>query len=112
MTIPLPPDVVAHHIFYNKAQTKAYVTLMGRSALFKFDLDKFPYRLETIDVPGCAVLEDIVFTEDDKTWYVTCMGTDNIAVGDAATAMLSPWSTFRRNIPTAWRCTAASTAIW
>jgi hypothetical protein len=85
MTIPLPPDVVAHHIFYNKAQTKAYVTLMGRSALFKFDLDKFPYRLSQIDLPGCTVLEDIVFTEDDSTWYVTCMGTANIVVGDAAT---------------------------
>jgi hypothetical protein len=29
MDIPLPPDLVAHHIFYNRDQSKAYVTALG-----------------------------------------------------------------------------------
>ena len=31
--IPLPPDLVGHHIFYNKDLTKAYVTALGKSEL-------------------------------------------------------------------------------
>jgi hypothetical protein len=30
MDIPLPPDLVAHHIYYNRDQSKAYVTALGR----------------------------------------------------------------------------------
>ena len=29
--IPLPADLVAHHIFYNKDLTKAYITALGKS---------------------------------------------------------------------------------
>jgi DNA-binding beta-propeller fold protein YncE len=47
------------------------------------DLKRVPYRLKTIRVPGCAVGEDIVFSDDNKTWYLTCMGSNNIIVGDA-----------------------------
>jgi hypothetical protein len=32
-TIPLPPDLVAHHIFYNRDASKAYVTSLGKSEL-------------------------------------------------------------------------------
>src|SRR5687768_4617622 len=32
-TIPLPPDLVAHHIFYNRDASKAYVTALGKPEL-------------------------------------------------------------------------------
>lgn len=42
MTIPLPPDLIAHHIFFNKDMSKAYLTALGQSVLHKFDLGRFP----------------------------------------------------------------------
>ena len=85
MTVPLPPDLVAHHIFFNKDQSKAYMTALGQSAMHVFALDEFPYRLKRIDLPGCTVLEDTIFSSDNKTWYVTCMGSQNVVVGNAVT---------------------------
>jgi hypothetical protein len=85
MEIPLPSDLVAHHIFYNKTTTKAYLTSLGSIPLQVMDLKKFPYRLKTVHVPDCKVAEDMVFSEDHKTWYLTCMGTSNVIVGDAKT---------------------------
>ena len=81
--IPLPPDLVAHHIFFNRTKTKAYVTALGKSVLHVMDLTRFPYRLKAVETPGCQVLEDVVFTPDDKTWFLTCMGSHNVVVGDA-----------------------------
>ncbi len=81
--IPLPPDLVAHHIFYNKHATKAYLTSLGSNPLQVMNMKQFPYRLKTINVPDCKVAEDIVFSNDDKTWYLTCMGSSNVIVGDA-----------------------------
>jgi DNA-binding beta-propeller fold protein YncE len=49
------------------------------------DMKKYPYRLKTIDVPDCKVGEDVVFSGDNKTWYLTCMGSSNVIVGDAET---------------------------
>lgn len=83
--IPLPPDLVAHHIFYNKNASKAYLTSLGSNPLQVMDMKKFPYGLKTIDVPDCKVGEDMVFSDDKKTWYLTCMGTSNVIVGDAKT---------------------------
>ena len=83
MDIPLPPDLIAHHIFYNTDASKAYVTALGQSVLYVIDMTRFPYRLNRVDVPGCVVGEDIVFSDDNKTWYLTCMGSDNVIVGDA-----------------------------
>ncbi|HJQ62460.1 MAG TPA: hypothetical protein VJ834_06330, partial [Burkholderiales bacterium] len=31
--LPLPGDLVAHHIFYNRDQSKAYITALGKSEL-------------------------------------------------------------------------------
>src|SRR5206468_11496826 len=45
MEIPLPPDLVAHHIFFNRDRTKAYITALGKSLLHVVDLTRFPYRL-------------------------------------------------------------------
>lgn len=85
MDIPLPPDLVAHHIFYNKDASKAYITALGKSLLHVMDMQRFPYRMKAVEVPDCKVGEDIVFSDDNKTWYLTCMGSDNVIVGDART---------------------------
>jgi DNA-binding beta-propeller fold protein YncE len=83
MEIPLPPDLVAHHIFFNRDQTKAYITALGKSLLHVIDLTQFPYRLRAIAVPDCLVSEDLVVSEDNRTWYLTCMGSSAVIMGDA-----------------------------
>ncbi len=85
MDIPLPPDLLAHHIFYNKDMTKAYLTALGKPLLHVIDMKRFPYRLKPIAVPTCKIGEDLVFSDDNKTWYLTCMGSQNVIVGDATT---------------------------
>ncbi|MGQ0811374.1 MAG: YncE family protein [Nitrospiraceae bacterium] len=85
MDIPLPSDLVAHHIYYNRDQSKAYITALGKSLLHVLDLTRFPYRMKTVETPGCQVLEDIVFSQDNRTWYLTCMGSSTVVIGDATT---------------------------
>jgi len=85
MDIPLPPDLVAHHIFFNRDKSKAYITSLGKTVLLVVDLTKFPYRLRAIDLPDCQVNEDLVVSEDNKTWFLTCMGSSNVVMGDAKT---------------------------
>ena len=83
MDILLPPDMLAHHIFYNKGATKAYLTALGENVLHVLDMTRVPYRLKRIDVSGCVVGEDMALSDYNKTWYLSCMGSDNIIVGDA-----------------------------
>ena len=78
MDIPLPHDLVAHHIFYNRDATKAYVTALGKSELRIIDMTRFPYRMKTVDVPGCQQGEDLVFSNHNKNWYLTCMGSQRV----------------------------------
>ena len=85
MDVPLPPDLVAHHIFFNRDRTKAYITALNKSLLHVVDLTRFPYRLRAIEVPECQVLEDLVVSEDNRTWYLTCMGSSSVIMGDAVT---------------------------
>jgi DNA-binding beta-propeller fold protein YncE len=85
MEIPLPPDLVAHHIYFNRDKSKAYITALGKSILHVMDLTRFPYRMKAVAVPDCQVLEDVVFSEDNRTWYLTCMGSSNVIMGDATT---------------------------
>ena len=85
MTIPLSPDLVAHHIFFNRDMTKAYLTALGQNVLHVIDMGTFPYRLKPIEVSECKSGEDLVFSDDNRTWYLTCMDSDKILVGDAAT---------------------------
>lgn len=85
MEVPLPPDLVAHHIFFNRDQRKAYITALGKSVLHVMDLTRFPYRLQPIEVPDCQVLEDLVVSEDNRRWYLTCMGSSAVIIGDAVT---------------------------
>jgi DNA-binding beta-propeller fold protein YncE len=81
--IPLPADLVAHHIFYNRDQSKAYVTALGKGELRVMDMKKAPYAMKVIAVPDCMVGEDLVFSDDNKHWYLSCMGSDAMVVGDA-----------------------------
>lgn len=81
--IPLPADLVAHHLFWNRDHTKIYVTALGKPELRVIDMKQNPYRVKVIDVPDCQVGEDVVFSEDNTTWYETCMGSSKIIVGDA-----------------------------
>ena len=99
MEIPLPPDLVAHHIFFNRDRTKAYITALGKSILHVMDLTRFPYRLRAIDVPDCQVGEDLVVSEDNRTWYLTCMGSSAVIMGDAVTDR--PIKTVRAAAPAA-----------
>jgi DNA-binding beta-propeller fold protein YncE len=85
MDIPLPPDLVSHHIYFNRDKTKAYITALGKSILHVLDMKRFPYRMNAIDMKDCKVLEDIVFSDDNRTWYLTCMGSSNVIIGDAMT---------------------------
>ncbi len=85
MDMPLPPDLIAHHIFYNKDATKAYVTALGKPELRVINMTSSPFRMKTVQVPQCQVGEDVVFSNDNKTWYLTCMGSNNVIVGDSAT---------------------------
>lgn len=85
MEIPLPSNLVAHHIFFNRDKTKAYITALGQSLLHVVDLTKFPYRLQAIAVPDCQVGEDVVVSEDNRRWFLTCMGSSNVIMGDAQT---------------------------
>src|SRR5688500_7371523 len=71
--LDLPGDLVAHHIFYNRDQTKAYITALGKPELRVIDMGKQPLAIKTIAVPGCAVGEDVVFSADNKRWFLTCM---------------------------------------
>lgn len=83
MDIPLPADLVAHHVFYNRDATKLYLTALGQPELRVIDMTKYPYRVKVIDVPDCQVGEDVVFSEDNETWYATCMGSSVVVTGDA-----------------------------
>jgi WD40 repeat protein len=83
MDIPLPADLVAHHVFWNKDQTKLYMSALGKPEVRVIDTTQNPYRVKVISVPDCAVGEDIIFSNDNKTWYETCMGSSKIIVGDA-----------------------------
>ena len=80
--ISLPPDLVGHHLFYNRDMSKLYVTALGQGWIYVMDMKALDYKLKKVEVPGCAVGEDIVFSGDNKTWYLTCMGSANIIVGD------------------------------
>src|SRR4029453_265622 len=66
-TIPLPGDLVAHHIFYNRDSSKAYVTALGKGELRVIDMSKRPFAMKTIAVPDCKVGEDVVFSDNNKT---------------------------------------------
>lgn len=83
--LPLASNLVAHHISYNKDSSKAYISSLGKSELVILDLTKFPYRPKTVALPGCMVGEDVAFSEKTGKWYLTCMGSAAVIVGDQKT---------------------------
>ena len=83
--LPLPADLVAHHIFYNRDQSKAYITALGKNELRVVNMKKKPYQIRVVAVPDCSVGEDVVFSDDGKHWYLSCMGSQAMIVGDAKT---------------------------
>ena len=95
--MPLAHDLRNHHIFYNKDASKAYMTVFGQNALHVMDLKRFPYRTSVVSVPDCAVGEDVVFSDDNTKWYLTCMGSDAVIVGDAVSD--KPLQTIRTSMP-------------
>ncbi len=85
MTIPMPNDLISHHIFYDRTMTKGYITALGQAQLHVMDMTTNPYRVTRIVIPECLVGEDVILSPDNTTWYLTCMGSNNIVVGDVAT---------------------------
>ena len=83
--IELPGDTVAHHIFYNRDQSKAYITALGKPELRVIQMSDPGLAIKTVAVPDCQVGEDVVFSDDNKTWYLSCMGSDAVIVGNALT---------------------------
>ncbi|MDU8946230.1 hypothetical protein [Ovoidimarina sediminis] len=83
--IPTDPKTVAHHIFYDRTMTKAYITALGQPALQVLDMTRNPYRLSTIETPPCVMGEDIILDEANTRWFLTCMGSGNVIVGEVAT---------------------------
>jgi len=83
--MPTNPEWVAHHLLYSPDQKKLYATYLAKSVLGVMDMTTNPYRMKYVDLPDCRIAEDTVFSENGKTWYVTCMGSDRVIVGDTAT---------------------------
>ncbi len=82
--MPLPADLTAHHIFYDRTMKKAYMTSLSKKELYVFDMGSFPIRHKILDV-NCSMGEDVIFNEDNSRWYLTCMGSANVIVGDVVT---------------------------
>ncbi len=83
--IPLDPGGVAHHIFYDRTMTKAYLTSLASPPLQVMDMTEFPPRLRTVEVPNCAMAEDVIFDDANEHWYLTCMSSANVWQGSVAT---------------------------
>ncbi|HUF56559.1 MAG TPA: YncE family protein [Thermohalobaculum sp.] len=81
LDIPLDPSQTAHHIFYDRSMTKAYLTSLGSPPLQVMDMTRFPPMLKTIDVPECVMAEDVILDEANEHWYLTCMGSANVWKG-------------------------------
>lgn len=73
--IPLDPKGVAHHLFYDRTMAKGYLTSLGAPSLQVMDMNAFPPRLTTIDIPSCGMAEDVIFDAANEYWYLTCMNS-------------------------------------
>src|SRR5207249_12086874 len=71
------------NISNNLKKCKTNITALVKIIIHVLDLRLFPYRMKAVDVQDCKVSEDVVFSEDNRTWYLTCMGSDNMIMGDA-----------------------------
>ncbi|HSP78725.1 MAG TPA: hypothetical protein VLQ93_09365 [Myxococcaceae bacterium] len=86
LDIPLPPNFVSHHVFYNPQQTRGYITSLGKRELRILELTRpNPFRSHVMPVHDCSGGENMVFSETLSRWFLTCIGTSNIIVGDLET---------------------------
>ncbi len=83
--MPLPNDTVSHHIFYDRTMTKGYLTSLAKKELGVLDMTANPFRLKTLAMPDCTMGEDVVLNEDNSRWYLTCMASGTVIVGDVQT---------------------------
>ena len=60
MTIPLPADLVAHHIFYDRTMTKAYITALGQHKLSLKDSPAGEAPVEALFLPSAGTPTDYV----------------------------------------------------
>ncbi|OUS34541.1 hypothetical protein A9Q94_15685 [Rhodobacterales bacterium 56_14_T64] len=87
--IPLDATGVAHHLFYDRTMSKIYLTSLGQPALQVMQMDAFPPRLSTIEIPNCAMGEDVIFDDANEYWYLTCMSSGNVWQGRVADDMVT-----------------------
>jgi len=80
--IPMPADQIVHHLFYDRTMSKVYITSLAQPSLQVMDLERFPYRIKTLPITGCTMAEDVIFDESNERWFLTCMGSANVFVGD------------------------------
>jgi len=59
------------------------VTSLAKPELGVIDMKKKPLAMKIVAVPDCQVGEDVVLSEDNKTWYLSCMGSQTVVIGDA-----------------------------
>jgi hypothetical protein len=78
---PLGASGVAHHIFYDRTMSKAYLTSLASPALQVMDMKTSPPKLTTIEVPNCSLSEDVIFDDANEFWYLTCMNSGNVWQG-------------------------------
>jgi len=81
--IPLPPDLVGHHVYVDPTGAKLYITALGRPELRIMDIKSF--EVTVVPVADCEVLENVAFSKKTGLWYLTCMGTSTMVVGDQKT---------------------------
>jgi DNA-binding beta-propeller fold protein YncE len=93
--IPLPADLVGHHVYINPAADRAYITGLGRPELRVMDIRT--REVKVVPVPDCQVGENVAFSRRTGSWYLTCMGSSVIVVGDMATDR--PLRTIRLQAP-------------
>ena len=83
-TLPFMSDFLAGKIVYDRKIEKAYITSRGKSLIYVFNVNQFPYRLAEIELPNCKVAENITFSPDNKKWFISCRMSGRIVEGDVA----------------------------
>lgn len=83
--MPLSKDLMAHHIFYDRSMTKAYLTSLAKKELSVLDMQANPFSRKVLAMPDCTMGEDVIFNEDNSRWYLTCMNSATVIVGDVKT---------------------------
>jgi len=84
--VPVGKDVLLHHPFYNSDKTKIYNTSLMGDRLYNVKIhDSKIFDVSPINTGSCIVGEDMIFSQDGKKFYLTCMGSNNVLVFDANT---------------------------